>query len=139
MKKEIIERIIARLEDYEGANIYGADLAYTLFEGENVDGSFTYNSYEAKEWIKKYYDDIAEVYDELKFSFGEEYIAKLNMFENPEAFMVIIILESANYILGRCKFVEDNWNEKIELTKKNIKKIQNELLLQDDGGSIYEI
>ena len=57
MKEDIIKRIIDKLYDYEGSEFYGADLAYSLFEGENIDGSFTYNSYEAKEWIRDNFDE----------------------------------------------------------------------------------
>ena len=32
------------------------DLAYTLFEGENADGSVLYNTYKAKEFIKENFD-----------------------------------------------------------------------------------
>lgn len=36
---ELINTIIERLKDYKNCDIYGSDLAYTLFEGENANGS----------------------------------------------------------------------------------------------------
>lgn len=141
MKKDIIGRIIDRLYDYEDVKVYGADLAYTLFESENMDGTFTYNTYEAKEWIKQNFDEIGEVWEELKFQFGSEYLSEylvdFNPFDNPEKFMVLVILKSASYILGKCKTVEDNWNNEIVLTKENIKKIEKELKELDVNSSIY--
>lgn len=137
MKKDIIERIIDKLEDYEGTEVYACDLAYTLFEGENIDGTFTYSTYEAKQWIKKYYDDIGEVWEELQFQFDKEYLMQFNMFDNPEKFMVLIILESANYLISRCKLIDDNWNNEITLNKKNIETLKKQLKELDDGGSIY--
>lgn len=137
MKKDIIKRIIDKLYDYEDVKVYGADLAYTLFESENMDGTFTYNTYEAKEWIKQNFDEIGEVWEELKFQFGSEYLVDFNPFDNPEKFMVLVILESASYILGKCKTVEDNWNNEIVLTKENIKKIEKELKELDVNSSIY--
>ena len=137
MKKDIINRIIDKLYDYEDTEVYGADLAYTLFESENIDGTFTYNTYEAQEWIKNNFDELGEVWEELKFQFGADYLNNYNVFEEPEKFMVLVILEVASYILGRCKTVEDNWNNEIVLTKKNIKKIEKELKELDNDEPIY--
>lgn len=137
MKKDIINRIIDKLYDYEDTEVYGADLAYTLFESENIDGTFTYNTYEAKEWIKQNFDEIGEVWEELKFQFGSEYLMDFNPFDNPEKFMVLVILESASYILGQCKTVQNNWDNEMTLTKENIKKIEKELKELDNNNSIY--
>lgn len=138
MKKYIIEKIIDKLYNYEGETIYSCDLAYTLFESENMDGTMTYNSYEAKEWIKNNFDDIGEVWEELKFQFGEDFAKDLNIFDEPEKFMVIVVLESASYLLSQCKTIDDNWNNEIKLNKTNIKKIEKELKELDNGGGIYE-
>lgn len=137
MKKDIIKRIIDRLYDYEDTKVYACDLAYSLFESENIDGTFTYSSYEAKEWIKNNFDEIGEVWEELKFQFGSEYLMDFNPFDNPEKFMVLVILESASYILGQCKTVQDNWDNEMTLTKENIKKIEKELKELDNNNSIY--
>ena len=138
MKKEILKRIIDRLYNYKDIKMYACDLAYALFESENVDGTFTYSSYEAKEWIKHYFDEIGEVWEELKFQFGSEYLMDFNPFDNPEKFMVLVILESASYILGQCKFIQNNWNNEIILNNKNIKTIEKQLKELDDDSSIYE-
>lgn len=127
MKHDIILRIIDKLYDYEDAKTYGADLSYMLFESENVDGTFTYDRRKAKEWIKQNFDEIGEVWEELKFQFGVDYLNDYNLFEDPEKFMVLIVLEVASYILGQCKTVQDNWNNEMTLTKENIKKIEKEL------------
>lgn len=139
MKKEIINMIIDKLYDYEGGEIYSCDLAYTLFEAENIDGTMTYSSWSAKEWIKNNFDDIGEVWEELKFQFGDDYVKDINIFDEPEKFMVIVVLESASYLLSRCKTINENWNDKIKLNKTNIKKIEKELKELDNGGGIYEI
>lgn len=138
MKKDIINRIIGKLYDYEDKKIYSCDLAYKLFEGENIDGSFTYNSFEAKEWIKQNFDDIGEVWEELKFQFGDDFLSNYNLFDNPEKFMVLIIIEVASYIISRCKFIDDNWDKEITLNKKTIKTIEKQLKELDNNLSIYE-
>lgn len=138
MKNDIIERIKDKLRDYEGVEVYSCDLAYTLFEGENMDGTATYNSYDAKEWVKTYFDEIGDVWEELNFQFGGDFMKDKNPFENPEQFMVVIILESASYLLGQCKYISDRWNDKIEIDKRNIRTISYQLDQLNDGRGIYE-
>lgn len=138
MKKEIIGRIIDKLYDYEDTKHYACDLGYALFEGENMDGTFTYSTYEAKEWIKNNFDDIGEVWEELTFQFGSDFLKNYNLFDNPEKFMVLIILESASYLISRCKLIDDNWNSEITLDKKTIKTLEKQLKELDNGSGIYE-
>ena len=125
MKKEVLNNLIDKLYDYKGGNYYACDLAYTLFECYNIDGSVTYNAYDAKEWIKKYFNELGEVVEEIKFNLGSEFIP--NIFEEPEKFMVVIYLEVGASLLSQCKFIDDNWNNEIELTNENIEKIKKEL------------
>ena len=82
IKDYVVEQLIDKLYDYEDIEAYGCDLAYKLYEGENVDGVIFYSTYESKEWIKEYFEDLGEVVEELNFQFGEEYMAKFNEF-NP--------------------------------------------------------
>jgi hypothetical protein len=115
--------IIERLNEREGYFYYLCDLAYTLFEGENVDGSFTYSTYWSKELIKHYWDEFGEIYDNYIWSVGNE--SSINVLEEPEKFVVVMLLEQAQTLLSNYdnEFIEDNWNEEIELTKENINKI----------------
>lgn len=135
LKKDIIERIKEHLYDYKDVKVYGADLAYTIFEGENIDGTFTYNTYTAEQWIKIYFEDIGEIYEELKFQFDADFLTQYNPFDNPEKFMVLIILEGAGYILGQCKTVEENWDNEFELTEDKIKNIIDEM--KNDSYEFY--
>lgn len=115
--------IIDRLEDYKSSKVYLCDLGYTLFEKENIDGSFTYNYYWSKELIKKYWDDFSELWENYLFSVGQD--NNFNVFDNPEKFVVIMLLEQAQNLLSNYDndFINDNWNEEIELNNSNIKKI----------------
>lgn len=121
LKQWLIEEIKEHLYNYEDCEIYACDLAYTIFEGENVNGSYTCNTYQAKEWIKKYWDDIGEIIEEIKFQLGSEYIP--NVFDEPEKFQVVIVLEGANFVLSQSDYINTHWNDRIKLTKANIKKI----------------
>ena len=134
LKSWLIPEIQEHLYNYEDQEIYACDLAYTIFEGENIDGSYTYSTYEAKEWIKKYWDDIGEVVEEIKFQLGSDCIP--NPFDEPEKFQVVIVLEAASYVFGKCDFLEKNWNNEIKLTKRNIKKIINQI--ENNHYEFYE-
>lgn len=124
--EDLVKDLIkSRLYDYEGNSIYSCDLAYQLFEGENVDGSFTYSTYWSKELVKKYWDDFNEIYENYIWNVGKE--NSINVLDEPEKFVVVMLLEQAQDILSKLEFIDTNWNDEIELNKKNINTIINEL------------
>lgn len=127
VKEYVIEQLIDKLNDYEGIESYGCDLAYTLYEGENADGVIFYSTYESKEWIKEHFEDLDEIIEELNFQFGTDYMSKFNPFSEPDKFVLVVVIEVASYLLGRCKTIENNWNNKFKLTKNKINKIVKEL------------
>lgn len=136
LKNYMLNEICRKLEDYEGTQEYCCDLGYKLFEGANCDGTYTYSTYEAKKWIQEHWEDIGDVVEELKFQFGGlDNIP--NVFERPEAFMVVIMLELSSYMLAQCPYIDKRWNEQIELTPYRIKKIKKELAENNDTYEIY--
>ena len=114
--KDLIE---GKLWDYKDTSNYGCDLAYELFQGENVDGSLTYSTYWSLELIHKYWYDFADIYQEYVDSTG----ATLNPFDSPESFVVVMLLEQAQNILSKLAIVDKYWNDEFVLTEKNIKTI----------------
>lgn len=116
------EFINDNLPEYEGQSIYGCDLAYAITESINVDGTATYNTYEAKQYIKEWFDEAVDVYQYQVDNYGQ---ALHNPFENPEAFMVCMIIEGVSSILGQCEVVNDDdvWNYETEWTEELINKI----------------
>lgn len=132
IKNEVIDCLLDKLEDSEELETYGCDLAYQLFESDNMDGVCWFvgaSYYENDEIIKKYWDDLPEIIEEIKANFDDDYFKDFlySMFDNPCKFVLIIFIEVANYLLGQCKFVENNWDNEIILTEKNIKTISKEL------------
>ena len=115
--------IIERLNDYKGTDIYGADLAYTLFEGENANGSVLCNTYLTKEFIKNNFDLFADFSGYYKDNFGES----LDIFAEPEKAHVILLLESASMVLSQLETVNEFWNDSKELTEELINSIVEEL------------
>lgn len=122
-KELVIDLIRDKLDNYKDVSTYGCDLAYTLFEGENVDGSMTYSTYWSIELIRKYWDDFADIYQEYVDSTG----STLNPFDSAESFVVVMLLEEAQNILSESQFISDNWNNKITLDTKTINKINKDL------------
>ena len=137
LKNYILNEIYNKLDNYEGTSQYGCDWAYTLFENENCDGTYTYSTYEAKKWVQEYWDDIGEVVEELKFQFGG-FESIPNVFDRPEAFMVMVIIETAQHMLAQCPYIDKRWNENFELTPYRIKRIKKELAENNDTWNIYD-
>lgn len=118
--KDLIEE---KLDQYKDQSIYGCDLGYKLFEGENVDGSFTYSTYWSIEIIHKYWYDFGEIYEYYKNMTGSD----LNPFESAESFVVIMLLEESQKLIGGLDYVVKHWDDKITLNQKTINKIVKEL------------
>ena len=125
IKNEIIEDLKGKLYDYEGLSCYSCDLAYTLFEAYNYDGTITYSTNESIKWIKQNFENLGEIIEEIKLSIGVENIP--NVFGEPEKFQVIIYLEVASYLMSQCQLINDKWNDKITLDKKTIEIIKKQL------------
>ena len=115
--------IIERLNDYKGVEVYGSELAYTLFEGENANGSVLCNTYLTKEFIKNNFDLFADFLEYYKDNFGES----LNIFGEPEKVHVILLLEAAQMVLSNLDTVDEFWNDSKELTEELINSIVEEL------------
>ena len=115
--------IIDRLNDYKGSDVYGCDLAYTLFERENANGSVLCNKYLTKEFIKNHFDLFAEFSEYYKDNFG----VSLDIFAEPEKAHVILLLEAAQMVLSNLDTINEFWNDSKELTEELINAIVEEL------------
>ena len=123
IREFVADVLMDKLDDYEGNSTYGADLAYYLLQQYNVDGSYTYSTYKAKQWVQEYFDELADIVNDMT----EEGIPPCNVFDNSECFMVQIMLYVAGGLLGQCDTVNEFWNEEQELTEEIIAKIKEEL------------
>lgn len=130
LKNFVIDAMIDELSAMEDREIYGADLGYEIFSEANCNGSYTCNTLEAENFIKENYSEIGEVVEDIKFNLGAEFIP--NPFTEAEKFQVVIMLEMSNALCAQCPFIDENWNNSIELTEENIKLIINQLMEQKD-------
>lgn len=125
--------IVDHLPDYEGQDVYACDLGMTITEGINTNGTATYSRQKAKEYIQEWWADAAEYSDYEKMNFGE----RSNPFENPEVFMVRMVIEGCCSILSKCPFIDENWNDEIEFTEKNIQTIIEQVNEVDEDESLF--
>lgn len=126
MKKfttELKETIIDRLNDYKNTTVYGCDLAYTLFEGENVNGTVLFSTYLTKEFIKENFDLFGDLVQYVENNID----VVLNPFKEPEKSHVWLVMEGGCSLLSRLDFVLNNWNDKFKLTDEVIKEITDQL------------
>lgn len=95
LEKDVLSRMIDNLDDLEGRDGYVSELAFTLFEGENIDGSMTYSTYKAEQWIAEHFHDLADVVDDM----AADWDITPNPFSNPEKFMVQVVLYLAEQLV----------------------------------------
>lgn len=123
------------IEAYEGENVYSCDLADILMSGPYYDGTLTYSTSQAKDYLIEWWDDCADFIEYNFLHFGE---LKVNPFENPESFMVSMVSEGIAGILCKVPFIDEHWDEeKITLTPEIIQTIKNGVEEFDDDGEVF--
>ena len=123
IKDFMVDVLKDKLSEYEGTPSYGGELDFYLLQQYNMDGSYTYNTYEAKQWIQEHFDELGDIVKEMT----EEGLPPCNVFENPEVFQVQIMLFVAGDLLCQCETVTSFWDDEIILEKNIIDKIKEEL------------
>lgn len=114
------EYLFERLDEYEGTTGYRCDLAYKLCEECNINGTLTYSRAEAIKYLCEWWYDAADYSEYEQMEFGE----RSNPFENPEAYMVRMVICGIGYLLSRCAVIDESWNDKLELTPEVIEAIK---------------
>jgi hypothetical protein len=99
LEKDVLSRMIDNLDDLEGRDGYVSELAFTLFENENINGSMTYSTYKAEEWIATHFHDLGDVVEQR----AAEWDITPNPFANPEVFMVQVVL----YLAAQLMYTSD--------------------------------
>lgn len=107
--KYVADMMVDKMELNLMRVFYVDELAFDLFECENVDGSVTYSTYKAEQWIKENFTEIGEIYEDI------EGIESVNPFAEAEKFMVWVVLWVAEDIIRNCELFEDK--ERICLDK----------------------
>lgn len=121
----VAEMVIDELDCQKGNNInLTEDLAYTLFDEYNRSGSYTYCTYEAREWLCENAFDIADMQDSGCYDYIIEFE---RFFASPEGLQVQIIITVADELLSQidfdefAKYLNEEYDdEEIELTDYEI-------------------
>lgn len=109
------EHIQDKIYGYVGRSYYGADFAYTLTEEENVNGTLTFSTYKAKNILAEWWSDCGEYWEYEKVNFGGHLH---NPFDEPEAYMVCMVIEGCASLLSQTKALQEVWDGKFELTEE---------------------
>jgi len=123
IKEFVADVLMDKLDEYEGTSSYGCDLAYHLLQQYNADGSYTYSTYEAKQWVQEHFDELDEIVEAME----DEGLPPVNVFKDTEGFMVCVMIYVAGELLGQCDTVTAFWNEEFILEADVIEKIKKEL------------
>ena len=107
LEKDVLERMIDHLDDLEGRDGYVSELAFTLFEGANMDGTLTYNIYEAEQWIAEHFHDLADVVEDMAADWG----ITPNPFANPEVFMLQVVIYIAEQLVYKSAYLQRGRDE----------------------------
>lgn len=117
--------ILDHIHDYVGHSEYGSELGYTLTQGPNADGTLTYSTHEAMEYLRDWWWECSYFWDYEKSEFGS---VMYNPFENPEAYMVCMVIEGVNDLLAQCESIDQNWYESVEITQEMADQICEEIM-----------
>lgn len=107
LEKDVLSRMIDNLDDLEGRDGYVSDLAFTLFEAENINGSMTYSTYKAEQWIAEHFHDLADVVEDM----AADWDITPNPFSNPEKFMVQVVLYLAEHLVYESAYLRRGRDE----------------------------
>lgn len=130
--QEVKDFLYNELDGYSCVNVYGCDLAGYLTEGINMDGTVEFSTNETIRKITNYWEEYGSVYQYMTDNCGTPF----NVFNSPESFDVWAYYIIAGEILSKIPFIEENWNNEIELNFDNIELIQE--AIENDDTEYFE-
>ena len=140
----IKDEVAERLENKIGRREYVCDIGFSLTEGENCNGSWYCSEYEAKEDLKRHFDEMAEYQSYCKCNFGESDYFESEPYDyhhSIECFhcrMMITAIDCCfNQAYNNAFKDEDIWDDKIEITEEFVSKIKEGLKEITDTSDIW--
>ena len=123
---DIIRDCVAdRLDEMEGMRVYGCDLTSEITMPDNMDGCFVIYTEAAKEFIKAYWDEAAETFEQNKADFGSDW--NENPFDNACRYTFFMEDYGVRNLLEKSELIDQMWNDEIELTPEIICQIKKEI------------
>lgn len=123
--REFIDSYIEdQLHNYAGSKVYMCDLGMLLTEEINFNRNYKNFSWQqAVDFAVEYIDDAADVFEYYKTELG----MSPNFFENPNEYVVFMIIYGVENRLCESNTVDNQWNEEVELTEDIVKQILSDL------------
>ena len=125
------EHIKEKIYGFVGSTYYGCDFPYELTMEENTNGTLTFSRNAAKDTLGEWWVDCGDYWEYEKDNFGERLY---NPFDEPEAYMVCMVIEGCASLLGQTEALNEVWNDKFELTTEFADKIVEQI---NDIDSIW--
>jgi hypothetical protein len=118
------QHITDNLEMLEGKKYSCSwDLANDLTQEGNANGSMTFSTYKAEQYIKTWFENVGVFLDEYKNEHGET--PTHNPFNDQELFHCLMVIHGVSIILSQVDFLNDD--KDIEITKENAERIKKEI------------
>lgn len=122
LEKDVLSMMIDRLDDMEHQEGYASDLAFSLFESENMTGSMTCNAWKAEEWIAEHFHDLGDVVEEM----AAEWDITPNPFNSPETFHVQVVLFVSTGLVAQSDWIAYRDDEAITYDAATLDRIRKE-------------
>ncbi len=116
--------LLELLDAYIGTSHYACDLGYCLCEEENANGTLTFSRNRAMKYLQAWWFDCGDYWEFEKDNFGEH---PHNPFDNPEAFMVCMVIHGVDNILSQCRPINEAWNDTITLSDEFVAELKKEI------------
>jgi hypothetical protein len=100
------------------------ELAISLYEYDNINGSMTYSTYQAQDFIKSWFYNVGLFIEQYQNDLGE--IPQHNPFTQPELFHCLMVIYGVQNILASVSMINDN-QEPFTLTQEIIEHIKKEI------------
>lgn len=128
--------VAEHIDGYEGQRVYLSELGWTITEGPNADGTLTFSTAKAMDYLAEWRWEAADYWQYEKDNFGDNLH---NPFDNPEAYMVCMVIEGVRALIDGAIWklgLDDEWDDEVELTADLIEKIKG-AVEEFDGESLF--
>ena len=127
--------ILEHLDEYKDASIYMCDFPYDITYAPNANGTLTFDRAEAVEYLREWFYEAGMYWQWENDNFGK---VEHNPFDNPEAYMVCMVIEGVAAILSWCPIVQKEWDgEKTVMDDSIISEIREYVLRFDETTELF--
>ena len=113
--------ILDHIDNYEGQTHYACDFCFEITNETNANCSLTFNKEEALRYLQEWFDDAVRYWDYEKENFGHN---TYSPYDDPEAYMVCMVIEGCSAILSQVPCIDKNWNDEIVINTAVITEIK---------------